>query len=667
MSTQIRATPYPTLFSPIRIGSVTLRNRIVNLPQGMGYTNSGLVVDEDIAYHRRRALGGVGLVVTGGTATDPTSTDRTRNFVEMYDDRVLPGLRQRAEAVHGAGAHIVGQIFNLGRYMAADAMNVPPLGPSALRAPGLRFAPMAMGEAEIDSVIDGFRRSARNLQEAGCDGAEIHGAHGYLLAQFLSAASNQRDDGYGGNAARRRRLLQEVAQAVRAECGPDFVVGVRLSADDEFPGGTTLEEAHENAAALLDRVQVDYVSLAVGIRGTYVKDSSEPQTAALDRIAAVKAGLPVPVLASQRFRRPEQAEQALRAGQADLIGLARALIADPDWAVKAARGGAERIRTCVGDLQDCRSHLSGGLRCMINAEVGNELAAARQAARPRDRGRRVAVIGAGPAGLEAARCAAESGMDVTVYEAGAEPGGQLRLAARMDGRAELLDFVTYLSGELRAVHVHVHYGTIIATADAVALDADFLIVATGSVGAPLTARVDLPEPAGGARVHTVWDVLTGPAPASAAEAVLIDDGLGDWAMLSAAWRLAAAGTRVTIASAAGSVLGGVPGESQAGLRRRLRGGGIGWLLDVAPRAIEPAAVRFERTGTGEDLEKPADLVVVASGQRPVDALWREVREIRPGVVAIGDAQTPRTVGNAVRDAWNAIGQIALRGDDEVPS
>lgn len=636
-------TSYPLLFAPLRVGAVTLRNRVVNLPQGMGYTNRGLVEDEDVAYHRRRAIGGVGLVITGGTATDPASQDRTRNFIAAYDPAVVPGLRRRADAVHDAGAHIVGQIFNLGRYMAADAMTVPPLAPSPVRAPGLRYAPMAMGRAEIDDIVAAFVVSAKHLREAGCDGVEIHAAHGYLLAQFLSAATNRRDDEYGGSADGRRRLLIEVADAVRSACGPDFVVGVRMSADDEWPAGTTVDECHEHAAGLLDRVAIDYLSLAVGLRGTYVKDSSEPEGAALDRIAAVKADLPVPVVASQRIRHPELAERALRAGQADLVGMARALIADPDWAVKAARGEAGRIRLCVGAVQDCRSHLVGGLRCMVNADVSNEVAAARSAD-ARVAGS-VAVIGAGPAGLEVARRAAARGMRVTVYEAAESPGGQVRLAAGMAGRSELLDHITYLTGESRALGVTVHYGQRLDLESAAALTSDHIVVATGATGAPIAGDG-----------VTVWDVLT--TTPTAERVVIVDDGLGDWSTLTAAWRLAEQGSAVTIATPAGSAVTGVPGESQAGVRARLRAAGVTWLLDVTVKSTSDDGVGLERLGTGETIELPADLVVTATGRQPVDTLWRELRERRPGVLAVGDVLTPRTIGNAIRDTVRVVDLIS---------
>jgi 2,4-dienoyl-CoA reductase (NADPH2) len=634
-------TAFPKLFSPLRVGPITLRNRIVNLPQGMAYTNRGRVEEEDVEYHRRRAAGGAGLVITGGTAVAGSSQSRTRNFVEAYDPAVVDGVRRRSEAVHAGGAHIVGQLFDLGREMAAEAMTDTPISPTALRAPGARYAPMAMTSDQITGMVDSFRLSARHFAQGGCDGVEIHAAHGYLLAQFLSPASNRRDDGYGGDAVRRARALIDTVRAVRAEVGDDVLVGVRLSVDDELAGGTDPAQCRETIDLLLDAVAVDYLSLAVGAKGTYVQDSSVPEGVALDRIGAVTRGLAVPSVASQRIRRPEQAEQLLVAGVASLVGMARALIADPDWPRKAADGRPDRIRRCVGAMQDCRSHLAGGLRCTINPEVGHELDTARLRvnAVPVPARTSVAVVGGGPAGLEFARRAAERGRHVRLFEAGDKLGGQLLAASRAPGRGELADFANYQRTELRRLGVTVHLAAPVD--DLSDVEGDVVVVATGATGA---GTDPLPVPAA-----SVWDVVHGPLPGADGPVLLLDDGRGEWASATAALLLAAAGRPVTMATAGGSIVAGIPAESAAGLRRRLRTAGVRWILDATYMGHDGVAAILCVNGTGDEVRVPAAAVIVESGRIPVDRLWRDAP---PGriVHAIGDARTPRTIGNAVRDA-----------------
>lgn len=651
LATARSTTPsaYPALLSPLRVGQVTLRNRLVNLPQGMGYTNRGRVEDEDIAYHRRRAVGGTALIITGGTATHPSSQTRSRTFVEAWDPEVIAGLQRRSDAIHAEGALVVGQLFNLGRYMAGEDMSAVPLAPSAVRAPGLAHAPMQMGRAEIDEVVAGFVISARHMVQGDNDGVELHAAHGYLLAQFLSAASNQRDDGYGGDLRGRARLLVEIARAVRAEIG-DRILGVRLSVDDEAPGGTTPEESAETIELLRD-VGLDYVSLAVGLKGAYVKDSSAAEGAALATMKRVAVGLDVPVMVSQRIRTPELAEQVVASGDADLVGLARALIADPDWVDKASRGQGDRIRLCVGDVQDCRSHLAGGLRCMVNPEVGNETSPLMRATTTRDV-RRIAVVGAGPAGLEFARRAATAGHRVTVYEQQEQAGGQLLLAARAPGREELADFVAYQSRELARLGVQVSLGTRVD--DLTELDADLVVAATGAAPGPLPTLGQGPA---GPAVTSTWAAAADDSSDPLGRVVVLDDGRGGWPMVTATLVVSDRADSVVIISPGGSVVGRVPSESANDVRRRLRSNGVRWQLDSVHRGFEGDRLRVEANGTGEVNLLEADLFVVEVDRIAEDQVWRSARDRGHPIAAIGDALAPRTMGNAVRDAFELEGAL----------
>jgi 2,4-dienoyl-CoA reductase (NADPH2) len=647
-------TTFPYLLSPLPVGPVTVRNRVVLLPTGTGYTNRGRVEAEDIAYNARRAAGGAGLIITGGTAAVPTSQTVRRGFIEAYDPDVVPGIRRRSDAVHAEGALIFGQLFDLGRNQAAEMMTTVPVGPSAVRSPAHRFSPMTMGKRDIAAWIETFAAAAANFARGGCDGIEVHAAHSYLIAQFLSPATNHRDDDYGRDHDGRARLLLETVRAVRQAVGGKVAVGVRLSADDETGDGTTPADCLETVAALERHTDVDYLSLAVGVLGGYVKDSSVTEGVALDRIATVKAATRLPVLASQRIRRPEQAEQALRDGQADLIGLARALIADPDWVAKARRGEPDRIRLCLGDMQDCRVHLSGGLRCIVNASVGRETEAPDAGrfripvggtARPR---RGVVVVGGGPAGLESARRAAEQGLSVRLLEQSDRLGGQVPLAAAPSWRRDLGDLIAYLETELRFLGVEVELRSPVTAGEARQLGADaLLVIATGAAGCPLPAADG--APAGAAT--RVWDVLTGAAGARKGErVVVIDDGTGDWPVITALDLLAGQGCQVTAITSAASIARSIPSESQAGVQARLRALGVRWICGAADVRRTADGVRFGRIGTDELTDIAADRVITETGRMPVDRLWRSLRDCDFNVAAVGDCVTPRTIGNAIGDA-----------------
>jgi 2,4-dienoyl-CoA reductase (NADPH2) len=644
---------FEMLLSPITIGHVTLRNRVVLLPTGTGYTNRGRVEEEDIAFNVRRAEGGVGLIITGGTTTDSSSQNRGRVFIEAYDPDVVPGLRVRAEKVHAAGAMIFGQLFNLGRHHTSDVVAGVPLAPSALRSHLYPFAPMAMGEREISQVTEGFALSAHHMAEAGCDGVEIHAAHSYLLAQFLARSTNRRTDGYGGTQAGRARLLIETLRSVRAAVGHDFVVGVRLSVDDETVNGTTVEESLETVGLLENEGTVDYLSLAVGVRGKYVKDASNPDGVALERIGLVKRESKLPVIASQRIRRPGDAEEALRRGDADLIGMSRALIADPDWVNKVQSNTPARIRPCVGDMQDCRNHLAGGLGCMVNPSVGRQhvLDSSRGELPVTAPSLRVAVIGGGPAGLESARRTALQGHDVTLYEATSRLGGQVLLAALNPARGEFLEYISFLEAELAHLGVNVVTNRHLDVVDVADLRCDLIVIATGATGSTQgdTERGHVDSPPSVA----LWDLLGGADVSNSNDVVVLDDGSGDWPTLTGAILLSHVDRNVTIVTSSSSIVRTVPTESVAGVLDNVEKLDVRWLTSATAVTPFEGGLEVLRAGWSEPERLRADLVVEERGRTPNDELWRTLSKTSLGPpvwVAVGDCLSPRDISHAVRDA-----------------
>ena len=408
------AEVFPHLLSPGVIGGVRIRNRVVQAPMGTGMIALGRVTDGDIAFQEDRAAGGVGLIITAAAPVHPTSTIGGRILTEAWDEDGVEDLRRRVDAVHRQGARIFGQLLHLGREAVGDTQagggsDFVPIAPSAIVGPRSASPPHEMTAGEVRMIVDAFARSAANLRVAGYDGIEIQACHGYLTAQFLTPSANRRIDAYRGDTLEgRMRFLIEVMEAVRSKCGESFPVGVRLSADDLEPGGLTLDDALEIVDALQNSAAADYLSITTGARGSYVKDMTYDEGFARGYAEALKDGVDVPVIVTGRFQTPDVAEGALADGQADFIGLGRALLADPEWVNKVSDGRVAEIRPCIGILQDCRRAI-GLIGCTVYARTGRKR---EWEWRRRDRRARTApvvVAGGGPAGLEAARVAAAAG------------------------------------------------------------------------------------------------------------------------------------------------------------------------------------------------------------------------------------------------------------------
>ena len=446
-----RKERYPHLFSPGLIGGVTIPNRIVQAPMGTGMIDRGRVTDRDIAFQEERASAGVGLIITAAAPVHPTSTIGGRILTEAWDEGGVEDLRRRVDAVHHHGTRIFGQLLHLGREAAGDTQagggtDFVPIAPSAIPSPRNASPPHEMTTSEVRMIVRAFGRSAENFKQAGYDGIEIQACHGYLTAQFMTPSANRRTDAYRGDTLEgRMRFLIEVMEEMRSRCGCDYPVGVRLNAEDLEPGGLTFDDTLEIVDALQSAAPADYVSITTGARGAYVKDMTFDEGFARGFSEAVKEGVDVPVIVTGRFRMPDVAEEALASGQSDFIGFGRPLLADPEWARKAREGKVAEIRPCIGCLQECR-RANGLIGCTVAARTGREADWGANG-QPGER-RRVVIAGGGPAGLEAARVAAEDGHEVVLFERSARLGGQLRIAAAGPTREELLDFVFFAERQL---------------------------------------------------------------------------------------------------------------------------------------------------------------------------------------------------------------------------
>jgi 2,4-dienoyl-CoA reductase (NADPH2) len=615
----------------------------VALPAGTSMAERGVPTHGDTEYFERLAAGGVGLIIGGATVVHPTTTLRSRKLVEAYRDEFVPAAEAKVAVIHRHGSRFIGQLCHLGREFIGGESDAPPSAPSPIKTARDAYPPHELSVAEIEDIVEGWRISTRNLVRAGADGVELHAAHGYLPAQFMSPLSNKRTDSFGGSFENRMRFPRLVLEAMKSVLPAGFVLGVRLSGEEEIPGGMEIDDCVRVAENLTD-LGIDYFSITHGTRGKYVKDSTNEDGVAIPSASRVRKATGVPTLVGQRIRDAATADHAIKSGHADMVGMARALIADPDLPIKSETGRLDEIRGCLGINQDCRA-FDPHLHCAVNAEVG----------RGRHPGigthvqksKNVFVIGGGPAGLEAARVAAGRGHKVTLFEKDTALGGAVRVAAAAPHRATLIDIVDYLQRELRRLKVDVNLSAGIETDDVPdILDAaDHVVLAAGSRPA------DLPVGLGGRAAATVDEVLLGRLPELAnRRALVFDEGDGFWPAYSAAEALAQQGWHVTFATPLTALASRVPAESAGPLLSRLGAAGtqfkVGHSLVIPGDASDPLLLR--PVFGGGDIELDDVLTVWHQPRVPVSSLGLEPGE---SVSVIGDSLTPRRLSHAIAEGY----------------
>jgi 2,4-dienoyl-CoA reductase (NADPH2) len=527
--------------------------------------------------------------------------------------------------------------------MVGSESEFPPVGATIRRASRDPYPPHALEDDEIIDLISGFALSSANLKTAGYDGVELHAAHGYLFAQFLSPATNTRTDAWGGTPEKRLRLLVETIERIRETCGPAFIIGVRLSADEETADGLGVRDSVAIAQALARQAETDYLNITVGMRGSYVKDITAPEAPAARAAAIIRRESALPIILGQKIQTPELAERLLADDVADLIGMARAFIADPQFAVKAQAGQSARIRPCVGLNQDCRS-FTPHLHCAINPETGRELREDFGPLQRVDRPRRVAVIGGGPGGMEAARIAALRGHAVTLFEASDALGGQFLLAASLPHRSGLLRIIDHLIGELRHATARIELGTPIVGIKELDGLFDAAVIATGATPVPLS-------PLSGSVPLMSWaDVIRDGAPPVTGQghAVFVDDGLGFWFSYGVAEMLALAGWRVTFLTSSAAIGANLPSESVSPLLARLGAAGTTFRVLCGAEATGEGGVQAVNLTSGQEEWIECDLAVFQTG-RKVNA-GPTAQSVAIPVHRIGDCVTPRRITQALFEA-----------------
>ncbi|MFJ8025831.1 FAD-dependent oxidoreductase [Streptomyces sp. NPDC096311] len=495
------------LMSPFVLKNLTLRNRIVSTSHEPAYSEDGLPKDRYRAYHVEKARGGVGLTMIGGSALVSRDSAPAFGNLQLWKDEAEPWLRRLADEVHEQGAAVMTQLTHLGHRTSSYTDNwLPAISASSVREPAHRAFTKAAEQWDLDRVRQDFVDVAQRCQAAGLDGIELM-AWGHFLDSFWTPFWNHRDDEYGGSYENRMRYPLQVIRAIRAAVGPEFVIGARMTFDEERAGGLETDEALRIAQDITT-AGIDFISLIKGSIGTdadlarTIPPMSTPASPHLEFAGRIKQKLAVPVMHAARISDVATARYAVAEGLLDLVGMTRALMADPELPHKVRDGHTDRIRPCVGaNMCIDGIYASGAAFCMHNPSTGRELDVPQRIDRV-GTPRRVAVVGAGPAGLEASRVLAERGHDVHLFEAADQVGGQLLLASKAPRRRDLRGIIDWRTDELARLGVPVSLNTYVDARTLREQPWDVVIVATG--GTPAAPRVP-----GAGLVHDTWDVLAG--------------------------------------------------------------------------------------------------------------------------------------------------------------
>jgi 2,4-dienoyl-CoA reductase-like NADH-dependent reductase (Old Yellow Enzyme family)/NADPH-dependent 2,4-dienoyl-CoA reductase/sulfur reductase-like enzyme len=625
------------LMQPFSLGNLQLRNRIVMAPILSRLCDpNGIVSQKLIDYYVERAKGGVGLIIIEYCYIDKMESKASQGQLGVYDDQLVTGLAELAESIQEYGAKVILQICHAGRSTSAKVMGLQPIAPSAVPSYTGEMA-REMNPDEIESTIQAFADAAYRAKAAGFDGVEIHGAHGYLLAQFLSPYTNARTDLYGKD---RGLFGLQILDRVRSRVGQDYLVGYRISADEFIQGGITLGETKEYSKRL-EKQGIDYLHVSAGLAESgqnIVIPVYFPQGHLLHLAEGIKEEVNIPVIAVGAIHDPQLAEDALQKKKADLIAMGRALIADPQLPNKIKAGQEAEICPCLRCNEGCRVRMEQGKtqRCAVNAEVGREQ---RMRIRPAVKAKHVCVVGGGPAGLETARVLSLRGHRVTLLEKENKLGGLLRYASVPDFKVELRNFMEYQINQVKKLKVDVRYGCS-ATLDLVKeLEPDAVVLATGSL--PHSPKI---PGITNAFVMNALDFLSGKSPTG--ERVLVVGGAAMGSEIAA--HLAGLNKKVTLIEMRDVIAPDLDMRSRLTLHSLLnqRGVGVlkGWKLE---RIGDQEIFLVDESSNRRSIA--GDSVILALGLISNKELDQDLMENFSEVHIIGDCLEPRKIYQAIHE------------------
>jgi 2,4-dienoyl-CoA reductase-like NADH-dependent reductase (Old Yellow Enzyme family) len=648
------------VLQPIQLGSITVPNRIVRAAHGTGI-GRGTLNEELIEYHVARARGGVGLTILE-MLSPPSSA--YPHFVAGAPG-LLDGYRRLVDRVRPYGMRLFQQLGHMGNEVA-QADGGPPISSSDSVGALAGIPAEPMSSAMILSTINDFTRAAIDAERCGLDGVELHFAHGYLVQQFLSPLHNHRTDEYGGSFENRTRLAIELLSAVRAACSPQFVVGVRLSTE-LVPGGMTSEDVAGVAVLFQERGLIDYVNLSIGTDYNFHKiigGMHEPLGYEIPSDVPIKRAVRLPVIVSGRFRTLAEADQVIRDGNADLVSMVRAHIADPDIVSKSREGREQEVRPCIGCNHGCLGGLmsQGLMGCTVNVAVGRESVLAEQHIKRTNAPRAVLVIGGGPAGLEAARVAALCGHRVVLAEATKNLGGSVSIARLAPHRRDIGDIIDWLESENYRLGVDVRLNTYVEAQDVMDLKPDVLIVATGSQPRKDGRHMFAPgrNAAGMEMPHVVssHELLLGKVDRNWGRRALVYDDVGHYEAIAAAEFLIERQVAVTFVTGHASFCPGVSASaSVVPALERLGKGDFRLITHGRIVAVEERMTHVSCIYARDPIDVLADTVVFVSHNAPNRGLLDELSGFPKPVLAVGDVRSPRFLQTAIREGHLAARSI----------
>ncbi len=632
------------VFSPIKIGKIRIPNRLVVPAMVMNYCHrDGTATERYIAYHEAKARGGWGLIITEDYAVDPKGKGFS-NVPGLWNDSQVESHSKLTRRIHDIGGKIFAQIYHAGRQTSRAIIGGQPVAPSPIPCPRFQEIPHALRVNEIQEIVEEFGDCALRARKAGFDGIELHGAHGYLIAQFMSPYSNKRTDDYGGNLLNRMRFPLEIVSSVRSKAGSDFPVIFRISGDEMVPGGRTIEDT-KAMAAMLEKAGVDGLHISAGVYGSAY--AITPPAAIrhgwiVHFAEEVKKIVNIPVITVGRINDPFLAETIIAGRKADLVAMGRASLADPELPRKAAAERFADINHCIGCLQGCIGMISRGqpATCLVNPTLGKE---EELRIKPADRKKRVLIAGAGPAGMEAAMVAGKRGHEVHLFEKADWLGGQFYTASVPPSKGEIAGFIVWQKRQLEENHVSVHLSTELTEEIVNEQNPDVVVLATGST--PVIPNLPGVKRA---NVVTAQEVLEAKTEVGRTIAVIGGGMVGS----ETASHLANHGKEVSIIEMLAEIAADVNARSKPFLLKDLSEHNVKVYVNSRVKEVLADGLRIERDGREEKIG-PFNTIVLAVGVESCNDLRAKLEGKVARLITIGDAASPRKALEAIGEGYLA--------------